>query len=137
MTSSPSSSSSLSINEERRGIAIKNYNAYAFSHPLPYSYYPIAVDATLADFNFAAAGDWGCTSDTTNTVKNIIEQDPEIVLALGDLSYNSTAKCWLGIIDPIADKTKIAIGNHETDSTKKLEDYMEFFGLEKQYYSFD
>ena len=62
---------------------------------------------------------------------------PELVLALGDLSYNKTAQCWLDIINPIADKTKIVIGNHETDSTKKLKDYMEFFGLEKQYYSFN
>ena len=76
-------------------------------------------------------------SDAEDTVKNIIDKDPEIVLALGDLSYNNTAQCWLDIIEPIADKTKIAIGNHETESTKKLEDYMEFFGLEKQYYSFD
>lgn len=62
---------------------------------------------------------------------------PELVLALGDLSYNKTAQCWLDIINPIANKTKIVIGNHETDSTKKLKDYMEFFELEKQYYSFN
>ncbi|HEX6294648.1 MAG TPA: metallophosphoesterase, partial [Nitrososphaeraceae archaeon] len=61
----------------------------------------------------------------------------EIVLALGDLSYSKSAQCWFDIINPIADKTKIVFGNHETDSTKKLKDYMEFFGLEKQYYSFN
>jgi len=29
------------------------------------------------------------------------------------------------------------IGNHETDSSKILKDYMNYFGLEKQYYSFN
>ena len=88
-------------------------------------------------FNFAAAGDWACTSKTKDTVKNIIAQNPELVLALGDLSYDNGAKCWLKIIKPVAGKTKIAIGNHEVESSKKLKDYMEAFNLEKQYYSFN
>jgi Calcineurin-like phosphoesterase len=41
------------------------------------------------------------------------------------------------MIEPIADKTKIVMGNHEHDSSKLLQDYMESFGLEKQYYSFN
>ena len=45
-------------------------------------------------FNFVAVGDWDCNSETEDTVDNIIEQDPELVLALGDLSYNGKAKCW-------------------------------------------
>lgn len=88
-------------------------------------------------FNFAAAGDWACTSKTKDTVKNIIAQNPELVLALGDLSYDNGAKCWLKIIKPVAEKTKIAIGNHEVESSKKLKDYMKAFNLEKQYYSFN
>jgi hypothetical protein len=47
-------------------------------------------------------------------------------LALGDLSYDSGAKCWLKIIKPIAEKTKIVIGNHEADSSKKLRLYESF-----------
>ena len=66
-----------------------------------------------------------------------MDKDPELVLALGDLSYNSSAQCWLNIIDLIANKTMIAIGNHETDSPKKLKDYIDYFGLEEQYYSFN
>ena len=88
-------------------------------------------------FNFAAAGDWACTSKTKGTVKNIIAQNPELVLALGDLSYDNGAKCWLKIIKPVAEKTKIAIGNHEVESSKKLKDYMKAFNLQKQYYSFN
>ncbi|MDW0203567.1 MAG: metallophosphoesterase, partial [Nitrososphaeraceae archaeon] len=90
------------------------------------------------DFNFAAAGDWGCTDDTRNTVDNIVNKNPELVLGLGDFSYEPTADCWLDIIQPI-DKTidnamKIVIGNHEVED---LQNYMNHFGLTKQYYSFD
>jgi hypothetical protein len=131
----------LPISIEKNGITIKNHHYTAYASPsspsYPSSSSPTKSAVTLADFNFVAVGDWGCTSDTIDTVKNIVDKDPELVLALGDLSYNSTAKCWLDIIEPIADKTKIAIGNHETDSTKKLKDYMEFFGLEEQYFSFN
>src|SRR5215212_3019664 len=52
--------------------------------------------ATLPSFNFAAAGDWGCTDDTTNTVNNILDKNPELVLGLGDYSYDEDpADCWL------------------------------------------
>ena len=88
-------------------------------------------------FNFVAVGDWDCTSDTEDTVDNIIKQDPEFVLALGDLSYNGKAKCWLDLIEPIAEKTKIVLGNHEVDSSKLRKDYMNYFGLKEQYYSFN
>src|ERR687898_1182338 len=124
---------------EKSGITIENYHAYSSpsNSSSSLSQQTTADNTTLADYNLAAAGDWGCTTDTINTVKNIMNHKPELVLALGDLSYNKTAQCWLDIINPIANKTKIVIGNHETDSTKKLKDYMEFFGLEKQYYSFN
>ena len=91
----------------------------------------------IEGFNFAAAGDWACTSKAKDTVKNIIDHDAELVLALGDLSYDNSAKCWLKIIKPIEEKTKIVIGNHETESSKKLKGYMKAFNLEKQYYSFN
>src|SRR5215207_4388369 len=84
-----------SISIEKSGIAIKNHYAYsssaASSSSSSSSSYPtIAASITLADFNFAAAGDWGCTSDTIATLKNIIDQGPEFVLALGDLSYDDS-----------------------------------------------
>ena len=58
-------------------------------------------------------------------------------MALGDLSYDKSTQCWFDIIGPIAEKIMIAIGNHEVDSTKKLQQYMDYFGLEEQYYSFN
>jgi hypothetical protein len=103
----------------------------------------------LRDFNFAAVGDWGCGINAKNTLNNILDKKPELVLALGDYSYTTLANCWLNIVDPIDEKLKIAIGNHEdtiyartygNDSYKSyylLNQYMRHFGLTKQYYSFN
>jgi Calcineurin-like phosphoesterase len=100
-------------------------------------------------FNFAAVGDWGCRNNTRNTLNNIVSNDPEIVLGLGDYSYETSADCWLDIIDPIKEKMKIAIGNHESeirDNTygngsyhlpSLLNEYMSNFGLKEQFYSFE
>ena len=91
-----------------------------------------------ADFNFAAAGDWGCASNAKNTIKNIINKNPELVLGLGDYSYNKTsADCWLKIVEPIDEKMKIAIGNHENITLPLLRQYMSHFNLTNQYYSFN
>jgi hypothetical protein len=61
-----------------------------------------------SNFNFVIIWDWDCTGETEDTVEYIIEQDPGLVLALGDLSYNGDARCWLELIEPIAERTKIA-----------------------------
>src|SRR5215208_5427853 len=91
--------------------------------------------SSLSDFNFAAAGDWACTDDTTNTVNNILDKTPELVLGLGDYSYEDSADCWFDIAKPIDGITKIAIGNHDIGAD--LEALMNHFGLTEEYYSFD
>ena len=91
----------------------------------------------LADFNFAAAGDWGCTSNTDSTVSNINGKNPVRVFGLGDYSYASTGTCWFNKIAPIDSITKITIGNHEDDSGEGFSGYMSHFGLSQTYYSFD
>jgi predicted phosphodiesterase len=94
------------------------------------------ASAALPDWNFAAAGDWGCTTDTTNTVNNIVNKDPELVLGLGDNAYDDSADCWFDIIQPIDSKMKIVIGNHDAENNR-LDPYINHFNLEKQYYSFN
>ena len=90
------------------------------------------------DFNFAAVGDWGCTSNTNNTVNNIVDKNPELVLALGDYSYNTTNDdCWFKIVKPIEDKMKIEIGNHDHLGLGQLYRYINHFGVTEQYYSFN
>src|SRR5215211_1579077 len=89
-----------------------------------------------ADFNIAAVGDWGCTPNTEDTVDNIVDRDPELVLGLGDYSYDDSADCWFGIVDPIIDKMIIAIGNEDLTAPGLLDEYMNRFGLEQQYYTY-
>jgi hypothetical protein len=50
------------------------------------------VQGTIAQqrINVAAVGDWGCNSDTKNTVNNINAKKPTLVLGLGDYSYQTT-----------------------------------------------
>lgn len=89
-----------------------------------------------SSFNFVAVGDWDCTEDTEETVDNIVSKDPELIAGLGDYSYDSTTDCWLEIVDPIDEKMKIAIGNHDDDDPI-LAKLKEYFDLEREYYSFD
>jgi hypothetical protein len=114
----------LSISIKR--IDINYYSVYASS----------PSTATISNFNFAAVGDTNCNSTTVNIVEDIQAKSPEIVLGLGDYIYNDDeAACWLEIVEPIDDKIKIAIGNHETGAI--LTELMEHYGLTDQYYSFD
>jgi predicted phosphodiesterase len=115
----------------------KEYPAYAssISSGSPNSNKTISLQPA-ADFNFAAVGDWGCGSNAKNAVNNIISKNPELVLALGDYSYRTSADCWLKIVDPIDAKMKIAIGNHENITLPLLRQYMSHFNLTNQYYSF-
>ena len=95
-------------------------------------------DNSVEDFNFVAVGDFSCNEDAKNTVINIINTDPELLLGLGDYSYETSAKCWkdiVGGIDP--QKMKISFGNHEFEDKSLLKQYMEYTNLDKQYYSFD
>jgi hypothetical protein len=92
---------------------------------------------SLSNFNFAASGDWGCNGRAVNTVNNIVNKNPELVLGLGDFSYQDTADCWFEIIAPLDDKMKITIGNHDDETTSLLNQYMSHFNLTKQFYSFN
>jgi 3',5'-cyclic AMP phosphodiesterase CpdA len=86
-------------------------------------------------FNFATAGDWDCQDSTKDTVNNIEDKNPELVLALGDFTYHGDpVDCWFDIIQPIDSITKIALGNHDVG---ELEALMSHFGLTEEYYSFD
>jgi Calcineurin-like phosphoesterase len=101
--------------------------------------------AATSDFNFAAVGDWGCNSNADATVKGIANTKttnklgaPELVLGLGDYSYQPTANCWLSKVASIADNMKITIGNHENSAKTGFNQYKKSFGLTSNaYYSFD
>jgi Calcineurin-like phosphoesterase/3D domain len=118
-------------------LSIVAIQEITFEQDKPQQQPNIAYAADLSDFNFAAAGDWGCFPDAKRTVNNIVDKHPELVLALGDFSYENIADCWFNIISPIEDRIKIAIGNHDIRPPSLLAQYMTHFGLTKQYYSFD
>ena len=62
-----------------------------------------------SNFNFVI-GDWDCTGETEDTVENIIEQDPELVIALG--IYRIMEKIMLlELIEPIAENKNCMIFN--------------------------
>ena len=124
-----------------------------FQQSFEYKYAYASKNTALGDFNFGAAGDWSCKEQANRTVDNMITKDPELVLALGDLAY-APPKCWFKLIDPISNITEIAIGNHETireiqgknsscitcvivPAPERLQQYMNYFNLTRQYYSFN
>ena len=89
----------------------------------------------LTGFNIAAVGDWACNDNTQNTVKNIITKKPELVLALGDLSYQKSPDCWFQIVSPLDNVTKVVRGDHDSDA--RMTQYMQHFKLSKEFYSFN
>jgi predicted phosphodiesterase len=86
-------------------------------------------------FTIAAVGDWACNNNTQNTVKNIVENKPELVLALGDLSYQRDADCWFDIIAPIDNITTVVRGDHDND--RRMDSYKQHFNMTSDFYSFD
>ena len=90
------------------------------------------------DFNFAAAGDFGCSENARNTAENMEDKKPEVVLPLGDLSYQSTANCWFDVMAPLKGKIMITLGYHDVnDGEAKLDQYIKGFEIDKHYYSYD
>src|SRR5918997_5098783 len=97
----------------------------------------LTLTESASSYNVSAVGDWGCNDNTKKTVSSIISKNPELVLDLGDHSYEGTADCWLAIVQSIGGKMKIAIGNHDDVSYSLLNQYMRHFDLSSEYYSFD
>jgi hypothetical protein len=99
-------------------------------------------------YTVAAVGDWGCNEDTDRTVANIVDKNPDLVIGLGDYAYSPVADCWFEKIKPFQRIIKIAFGNHENRdgyrddismlfSSSNEKEYLEYFGLDNQYYFFD
>lgn len=99
--------------------------------------------ASSKDVHFVAAGDWSCNGITKRTVSSIRSKNPDLVLALGDFSYQKGTGCWFNIMSPLLNKTKIVIGEHDFDppslttNDTRLMDYVNRFNLTNPYYSFN
>jgi Calcineurin-like phosphoesterase len=97
-----------------------------------------ATQTNQSDFNFAAAGDFGCGKNANRTIINMVDTQPEVVIGLGDLSYQKTADCWFDLVSPLDTdgRLKIAIGDNEMFPAK-YSDYMKHFKMDSPFYSFD
>lgn len=101
---------------------------------------PVQNSQNSHEFSFVAAGDFGCGDEPNRTIEAMIKKDPELVIALGDLSYNKSAACWLDSIKPLdtSGRIKITFGDHDlTKKMAKYNDYLQHFNLAMPYYSFD
>ena len=95
------------------------------------------------EFNIIATADIGCSLRAQENIKNIDKLQPELFLAVGDLSYAKTPTCWFNMTKSLDSKTKIAIGNHddyEEEGQKgesMKQSLLNHYNLNKSYYSFD
>jgi len=95
------------------------------------------IHSAYADTTITAAGDWGCNSNTDNTVKNMDAKNPALVFGLGDYSYTSSGSCWWTKMEAaISSPVKIAFGNHEDESSEGLSGYKSHFGISQTYYAY-
>ena len=91
------------------------------------------------ELHFAAAGDWGCKAAAQRTADLIKSRNPDVVLGLGDFSYEKDTGCWFKIMSPLISKTRIVIGEHDFDTknNSRLQVYVNRFNLSDPYYSFN
>jgi len=91
-------------------------------------------------YRIALTGDISCSSNGQNTVNQINNQNPNMVLWLGDLSYNKTSMdCFISQSSQLASKDEAIIGNHddvESGSSISRAQLINYFGLPSAgYYS--
>jgi hypothetical protein len=99
---------------------------------------PFEAQRKIPDFSIAAVGDMGCSSSASELVHDINNKIPELILALGDLSYQrSDASCWFKLISPLYNKMKIVLGDHDYGSNSLLKQYKSHFNMSQEYYSFN
>ncbi|HEX7142723.1 MAG TPA: metallophosphoesterase [Nitrososphaeraceae archaeon] len=90
------------------------------------------------DINIVSAGDYYCNDETEDTIENIISVDPELIITTGDhVKDEKSAKCWIQMSEPIKDKMKIAIGNHDAEFSKIYKQIIKNHNLKSPYYSHD
>lgn len=91
------------------------------------------------NFDFVVAGDFGCDDNAKQTINGMNRVGPELVIGLGDLSYNTT-QCWLDMVSPLDNnnRVKISIGEDDLDHGLRLYNtYLKHFNMVRPFYSFD
>ena len=96
----------------------------------------VRAQNNAGNFNFVAAGDWGCGKDAHNTFGMMKTMEPELYLALGDYSYEPSLGCWFNIVESAGSSLRVVVGNHDAEGSL-VHTLMNKFNLAKQYYSFN
>jgi Calcineurin-like phosphoesterase len=90
------------------------------------------------EYNFIAVGDWYCNEETKRTIQNIIAMDPELIITTGNHVKNAkSARCWIEMSQPIKEKLRIAVGNHDVEFANIYKQIMDYHQLGNPYYSYD
>jgi hypothetical protein len=94
--------------------------------------------SAIGDYNVVAVGDWYCNEETKKTINNILSVEPELIITTGDQVKNEkSAACWIKMSEPIKDKMKIAIGNHDAEFANIYKQIVNYHNLKSPYYSHD
>jgi len=129
-----------SDSEKNRNNAIKSFNKDELIND-DNSYNNILThisDDNITDYNFVAAGDWYCNEETKRTINNILGVHPELIITTGDqVKESPSAACWIQMSEPIKDKMKIAIGNHDAEFANVYKQIVNYHNLKTPYYSHD
>jgi hypothetical protein len=97
-----------------------------------------STDSSIFDYNFVAVGDWYCNEETKKTINNILAINPELIITTGDqVKESPSAACWIQMSEPIKDKMKIAIGNHDAEFANIYKQIVNYHNLTSPYYSHD
>lgn len=102
-----------------------------------------STSKTKEGINFAATGDFYCDRRTKKTTEAIQEKNPDLVLALGDLSEVKNADCFFNLFSRAdkTDKLKVVLGSDDIDNindhSSRFNQYMRHFSLDSPFYSFD
>ena len=94
-------------------------------------------------YSFAFAGDYGCDSTTRETVNAMKKKNPDLVLAVGDLSETRDPDCFFKMFKSLDEKgkLKVALGFHDMndgdDSSSRFSQYLSHFDMADSFYSFD
>jgi Calcineurin-like phosphoesterase len=88
--------------------------------------------------NIVAVGDFYCNDETEDIIEDIISVNPELIITTGDHVKNvKSADCWIEMSEEIKYKMKIAIGNHDRDSSKIYKQITRNHNVTSPYYSHD
>ena len=86
-------------------------------------------------YSFAFAGDYGCDSTTRETVNAMKKKNPDLVLAVGDLSETRDPDCFFKMFKSLDEKgkLKVALGFHDMndgdDSSSRFSQYLSHFDM--------